>query len=155
MHAALVAISLLALSGPQQKISEVQGSDLCTRLRVIGSLGVPLGERVRIRGEWYVPEEPRFKADSLNLRITEVNGKPIKKAVSIPDWSIDSMPFTRPPARQAGEQWEAEGYESGTFYGEPEWVTPEHFPDAGKHGGLRLMPRFFYLVPREEKASGR
>jgi hypothetical protein len=154
VNAALVAISLLALSGPGEEVSGVKASDLGTRVRVIGSLGVPLGERVRIRGEWYVPKGVKLKADSLALRVTEVNGKRIEKEVSLPDWDINSVPFDRRgPARKSGEEWEAEGYESGQFYGEPEWVTREVYGLDPAGRSLKFKPTFWYIIAPNEKES--
>jgi hypothetical protein len=144
-------LGLVALSGPPETV-DVQGRDLGARLRVIGSLGLPLGERIRIRGEWYRPKgKLPLKDPSPLLRVTEVNGKPLEEEVIFPAPFVVPAPQTERLKPRPGDSWEVEGYEVGGFMGTPDWALTEIYgdvvPATGVHmSGFKFILEFVYIT---------
>jgi hypothetical protein len=157
MNAVVFMVGLLALAGPPEKTSDVQGHDLGTRVRVIGSLGFPLGERIRIRGEWYKPTghvgsdgvRRIPKDDSLRLRVTGVNGRRLEQEVVFRSGLVERAPqSSRIEPRRPGEAWEAEGFEVGGFMGMPDWASREIWgeqPPASPYG-FEFVMKFHYVT---------
>jgi hypothetical protein len=152
-------LGLIALSGPPEAAADVQGRDLGTRLRVIGSLGLPVGERVRIRGRWRSPHGRLPSKDSSPLlHVTEVNGMQLEKEVVFPEPFVRAAKESGHLTPRSGESWEAEGYEVGRFQGTPGWalreIYGEHVPNAGVYlSGFKFILEFVYVSVRSEKES--
>lgn len=90
--------------------SPIHVSELTMRPPV-GLLDEPLGTRVLVEGrraEWVLLANP--------LKITSVNGKPLATPVEIELSGIDQI--------KPNVNYKLEGYESGDFAGDPNWLSP-------------------------------
>ena len=102
----LTTNALLRGAEEQQPISV---SQLLGR-RPIGLLGKPLGERVTIQGRMV---EHSMLANA--VAIEKVGDDSVKQAVKIEVTGVEI---------KKGIHYQLEGYESGAFVGNPEWLNP-------------------------------
>src|ERR1700730_17149750 len=123
MTGLLIAVVMCSVADAQNRpaksnFKSIHLSEL-RRNRVIGSLERPLGEVITIEGIVADENYTRRKADAgeLLLRVQDVNGQPLKRAVIVPSHPFQDADITN---RSAGTKFKYIGYEPGCFSGIPE-----------------------------------
>jgi len=121
--------------------AKVRWTDLGTRVRVIGSLGVPLGQIVKINGT-VVPDECRKRKADLGktlIEVSQVNGSPLpKKTVVEAAFLVAKQDLPSP-----GSPITCIGYETGGYHGVPPG-TFDHVPPMTAEG-FHFAVRFVIL----------
>ena len=133
----LAAVSALLGCVSTRKLTDIPIAGLCApegasaRYRLVGSLGVPMGECVTVQG---VAMTQRLKAETgvPFLRVESVNGRPLrgKAVVRLRPWFSDwsALPHgtdTDVPRPQPGRFYTMKGYGSGAYVGIPSEVMTE------------------------------
>ena len=107
--------------GQQRTKSNVESIPVIklNRSKVIGSLGLPLGEVVTIEGITADGEYTRRKADAGEtlLRVQTVNGRPLKREAIFHFRPFEGADLKKP---RAGMRFKYIGYETGGFSGIPD-----------------------------------
>ena len=112
-------VSLAAVSGGESKRSKVSIRDIREgKTVIVGSLGQPIGEFVKLRGHW----SERLKGSDLELDVTHVDGKQLQTPVDFDELFVHSVDkHGHPVAPLKGDKWEIDAYEScGFFHIEPD-----------------------------------
>lgn len=117
----LVPFASRAADPPKDKQTDVPFSNPGNKYRVVGKLGVPFGEVVKVQG---VVVEGPFKGyeGGSNLRVQRVNGKATQEDVQIKltgDFEKKGKSKLELPKAESGKTYEFEGYETGQFVGIP------------------------------------
>ncbi len=102
---------------------QVRAQDIGKKVRIIGRLGKPMGERLKVKGEWREPSEVT-KPNGLHFLVTHVDGTELAEPVEFPEDLVDvkllgdsNLSWIKWKKKQpvAGEVWEFRGYELGQF----------------------------------------
>jgi len=118
--AGLVLAGVLDTNGADAEPASIHVRDLVRRIRVIGELGVPVDQVVKIRGVWEYSDEDRellkkglMKKQPIRpqLRVLEVNGKPLQEPVEFRDWLVINVSWMDDIEANDGETWEMTGVE--------------------------------------------
>ncbi len=165
MLAGLAAACLLVLlasistgCGQKEQLRVVRWSDIPERVKVVGRLGLPLGELATVRGIWTAPLPQ--KAALPVFMVNQVNGRPLDPPAEFDDvgpvnpTAGESAEFTK---RVVGDEWELRGAETGGFVGFSKEVWAETgLPPVqpGPHGFLSFQTRFCYAEARRASGSG-
>jgi hypothetical protein len=98
---------------------------------IIGSLGKPLGEIIRIEGTIISGDNPggKYTVGKKLLKVTKVNQKPLKKAVIIPH---SVFPWVDVKEVSPNDNFRYIGYETGGMAGIP-MEAFKHMPAAATH----------------------
>lgn len=93
-------------------------AQLNQRTKILGSLGRPLGQLIRIEGVAVADSHRRAKADvgKTLLQVETVDGKKLNKAVIVVMHSFAFAPIEKP---DPGKRFEYAGYETGGMTGIP------------------------------------
>lgn len=91
---------------------------LNNEILILGKLGLPLGTRVNVKGEWQRQAGPT-KGDDYQFVVSEVNGSPVGANIKFDQSKLS--PFIEGERVQLieGSVWELEGFETGGYYGMP------------------------------------
>lgn len=103
--------STLRISTAAEEEKPIQVAQLIAGPRPIGLLGKPLGNRVVLVGtlaEHVMLSNP--------LAVASVDGQKLPKVVNIESSGLKDM--------KPAVTYKVEGYESGGYWGDPEWLSP-------------------------------
>jgi hypothetical protein len=91
---------------------------LNNEILILGKLGLPLGTRVNVKGEWQRQAGPT-KGDDYQFVVSEVNGSPVGAIIKFEQSRLS--PFIEGERAQVveGSVWEFEGFETGGYCGIP------------------------------------
>lgn len=97
---------------------EVQASDIGGKVIIMGRLGKPLGTVVTLDGQMVsAPKTGKSGQVTAALRVSEVNGQPLKRAPII---GLIFRPSAGVPSFHVQETVHLSGYETGAFIGTPD-----------------------------------
>lgn len=121
---ALTPFALRADDPPKAKPVDVPVSKLGDKFRLVGKLGVELGEVVTVQG--FVVDGPsKGYEGGPNLRVQRINGKATQQDIQIrlipyfTDFGKEGVDGKDLPKLKNGTTYEMEGYETGRFVGIP------------------------------------
>ena len=109
----LAALSAVIVFGQPSENREIPAAEVGSRIKIIGSLGKPLGEKIQITGTF--PTRPQMLANPLAL--STIDGKPPGREIQI---EVDQSLHI-----EKGITYTLIGYESGGFSSAPAWAYPE------------------------------
>jgi len=166
-HEASTPLMIESASGSASANTEpsaaiVSAADIPVRVQIIGKLGRPLGELVKLRGRWEWPEVKHTsdgktigeKYRSLQFRAEMINGVRIDLPVTFRKELVQFVGKAdkRPPTAGAGDVWEIQGAESGGFYEHPPALLNELWEKDPRPNvswpciyGFKFVTKFAYV----------
>jgi hypothetical protein len=109
---------------PKPAPLDVPIGELGRKFRLVGKLGVPLGEMVTVQGVVIAGPDKGWDGGP-NLRVQRINGRAIQRIVELPlrpffgDFDEGPAEDTRLPEPVCGRSYEFRAYETGGFVGTP------------------------------------
>ena len=152
---------------PLRAVQRVAASEIGKSVEIVGTLGLPLGEVLTIRGEWSMHDlsgrRLSMKETWLMFIVFTINGKELEKPVEFREFlvsRIDSLAVEE--AKPAvGEIWEMRGVELGRYHGVPPEAVTELYPGhrmrpAGRvNFGYGFYTDFRYISRRVVRTVGK
>lgn len=114
---------------------DIRIDEFSQRYRIVGRLGVPLGQVVHVKGAWMLHPEASEKFGQWFLHIAEVNGTTLANPVVFNARYVEANPTEAAHVnKQAPNEVSLEVYEGVAFAGPPpeEFKEPGYAPGAGE-----------------------
>lgn len=107
----IVAVSLRTQAQEARRVDLKTDEIWQGRVRLIGTLGTPIGEVVKLRGHWQEPVD-LSKTGGLQFFVTAVNGTKLKETIVFDSFFVDAEDMKRQRvSAKVNEAWEMIAYE--------------------------------------------